>query len=221
MEGRAVVLAHDILSERAHGGDLMSLVVWNLGGCWELCQSTSRSLAVDCGGRVPASQTLLEGKADLWRLFLDECPCFELLYKCSQTSLDLLVRCTIPMWPTFNRLTNIELKKNSFYLRFMRTPRSEFGDHCPLLWPSLQGYTYFKASHHQTSDNHWRDDRITKWYISTRHWMNGQDAWPCACIAGLIYFPVRTKRSCWHVCLGLAGGQREAQDCLLPITPEA
>lgn len=26
MEGRAVVLAHDILSERAHGGDLMSLV---------------------------------------------------------------------------------------------------------------------------------------------------------------------------------------------------
>lgn len=26
MEGRAVVLAHDILSEKAHGGDLMSLV---------------------------------------------------------------------------------------------------------------------------------------------------------------------------------------------------
>ena len=26
LEGRAVVLAHDILSEKAHGGDLMSLV---------------------------------------------------------------------------------------------------------------------------------------------------------------------------------------------------
>lgn len=63
----------------------MSLVGF---GTWEGAESFARALPeawLWIAGRVPASQTLLEGKADLWRLFLDECPCFELLYKCSQS----------------------------------------------------------------------------------------------------------------------------------------
>lgn len=63
MEGRAVVLAHDILSERAHGGDLMSLVAGF--GTWRLraLPEHSRSLAAGLQAEFlpPTGPLLREG----------------------------------------------------------------------------------------------------------------------------------------------------------------
>lgn len=103
----------------------------------------------------------------------------------------------------------------------MRTPRSEFGGSLPFVVAFTPRVHLLQSipspNFRQSLEEGRQDHQMIHQHSSLDEWARCLALW-FALLALPISFPVRAKRSCWHVCLGLQAGQREAQDCLLPIT---